>query len=346
MSKPPPLLLQLPPAALERIISLSLSDGTSPLVWLSELGSLISDTTKRVLAATLTLPDDDAILVRIEQVLERSPDVQRPDLVTLVATTHSHLVRHLEVVAPVPRSHVLELEEVEGEETSQLDERAFSNLLERFPNLCSFVWKSHRLPPEDVCLDLARSAKSLSAFTIDLAPSPTNLIRDPSSPSIEPSSSFLPSSPGSPSSLSHHAPHSTATAPLPLRWDCPSLSSLPGTLTSLSLSSLSQAGIREFSTSLSSFFALENLEISKTIFVDDHLMREISFGLSKSLKRLTIREMSGTKLSDQGLSDLLEGCGELEDFEMIAVEGELLAFVVQRSSHSSRSPVFCSTCWS
>jgi hypothetical protein len=115
---------------------------------------------------------------------------------------------------------------------------------------------------------------------------------------------------------------SSATTSL-LRWDCPSLSSLPGTLTSLTLSSLSHGGIQDFSNSLSSFFALEQLELSKTVFVDDHLLREISAGLGKSLKRFRIREMGGTKLSDVGLNDLFEACSELEEFEMDCVEGKL-----------------------
>ncbi|GAA5996442.1 hypothetical protein JCM5350_007983 [Sporobolomyces pararoseus] len=327
MSKPPLNLINLPAIALERIISHSLSFGTSPNVLLSQLGSTISEATKRVVATTLTLPDDDSILLVIERELEKEEERRGSSLVTAVSTTHSHLVKHLEVVRPGPQSistadkskeQQQEEEEEEVLEISPLDEHGFLALLGNFPNLSSFSWRSYRLPAEDLCIDLANSAKNLRSFTFDLVPSP---FRDHySSPSALEASPLFGTSPCSPSSLHSLLPSSSTPS---LRWDCPSLSSLPGSLTSLSLSSLSHAGVQEFASSLPSFFALEHLELSKTVFIDDHLLQEVSQGLSKSLKSFTIREMGGTKLSDQGMNSLFEGCSELERFEMDCVEGRL-----------------------
>ncbi|GAA5952157.1 hypothetical protein JCM3765_005211 [Sporobolomyces pararoseus] len=327
MSKPPLNLTSLPAIALDRIISHSLTFGTSPIVLLSQLGSTISEATKRVLATTLTLPDDDSILLVIEREVEKDEERRGSSLVTAVSTSHSHLVKHLEVVRPAPRSissaekgneQLEDEEEEEVLEISPLDEHGFLTLLERFPNLSSFTWRSYRLPAEDLCIDLANSAKNLRSFTFDLVPSP---FRDHySGLSTLEASPLFGTSPCSPSSLHSLLPLSSTPS---LRWDCPSLSSLPGSLTSLSLSSLSHAGVQEFASSLPSFFALEHLELSKTVFIDDHLLQEVSQGLSKSLKSFTIREMGGTKLSDQGMNSLFEGCSELERFEMDCVEGRL-----------------------
>ncbi|GAA5897255.1 uncharacterized protein JCM6883_006632 [Sporobolomyces salmoneus] len=318
MSKPPPTLPHLPPTTLERIIRLSLDQGNSPLSWLSEFGSIISQATERVLATTLTLPDDDSILLAIEEASrERESTAESSkDLLIIQATRWAHLVQHLEVVRPLRST-----EEEEPEEIPHLDDSGFLNLLERFPNLSSFTWNSSRLPPEDLCIDLSNSVKSLKEFKFDLVPV---LVPDYLRDFSFSSATLESTSPSSPSSL--HCSPPPSSVPLhstSLRWDCPSLSCLPGTLTSLSLSSLSSSGVKEFQNSLSSFFNLERLELSKTVFIDDHLLGEISNGLAKSLKRFRIREMSGTKLSDQGLSDLFEGCGELEEFELEGVEGRL-----------------------
>lgn len=297
MSKPPLSLSELPSRALDLIVSYSLSLGIRPFDLISQLGSRVSEATFRVLASHITLPDDDSILLSIEQAQGEKKGT------CLVTSIDPLLVQHLEVVPPV------------NPEAPQLDEQGLSLFLDRFENLSSFTWTSTRLPPEDLCLDLANSAKYLRTFTFDLSPSSTTLSSSPleSSPFSYPSTS-----PSSPSTFLHSPPL--------LRWDSPHLSLLPSTLTSLSLSSLSPTGIRQLSQSLSLSSCpfsstLERLELSKTNFVDDPLLEEIAKTLGKSLKVFKVKEMGGTKLSDSGLKSLFEGCLELEEFEMDCVEG-------------------------
>ena len=345
MSDPPSRLTKLPPTTLDRIISLALSESVSPLTLISKLGSTISRSTWRVLATTIILPDDDSILLQLERELE-SVNTRGTNLLSSIATSHSHLVKNLEIVRPTILSgNGQNGEEDRGEgllgnreiDFPPLDDHALLSFMNRFSNLTSFTWSSYRLPPEDLCLDIANSAKSLRSFRFDLVPSPflTSLEpggdeATPSSPNFNASTSPSSPSPSSSMSLLHSHSHTSSSSlhhqhQTP-RWDSPSLSSLPGTLTSLSLSSLSHAGIHELSNSLSSFFALERLELSKTVFVDDSLLQEIAQALSKTLKWFKIAEMGGTKLSDVGLSSLFEGCQELEEFELDCIEGKLSSF--------------------
>lgn len=57
------------------------------------------------------------------------------------------------------------------------------------------------------------------------------------------------------------------------------------------------------------------------MFVDDGLLAEVG-NSAKKLRKLRIREMNGTKLSDTGLGDVFDGCWLLEELELEAVEGE------------------------
>ncbi|GAA5940739.1 uncharacterized protein JCM15063_006348 [Sporobolomyces koalae] len=334
MSKPRPKLTTLPPAVLDRIVDIALSCGTaSPLALISHLGRTIHHATWRVLAANVILADDDAILVRLERTLESDP-VRGTNLLTAIVRDHSHIVRHLVVTTASPSRDLLARRRSSGSSgedehlVAPLDDHALYAFLERFPHLSSFTWTASRLPPEDLCIHLATSARNLLGFTFHLAPSSTVTCvgderdGDTSTTPTSPSSSFLASSCSpllSPSSslLALHG------GPPLSRWDGPHLSHLADTLTSLALSSLSHTGAQRLTNTLSSFLALEHLDLSKTVFVDDSLLGAVAHALAKTLKRLAVRDMTGTKLSDAGIKAVFEECVELESFEFECVEGRL-----------------------
>ena len=213
-----------------------------------------------------------------------------------------------------------------------LDDTAFFLLVSRLSNLTSFTWSSYRLPPDALCLALGQACKSLTAFKLDLVASPfAHALADshgvsaaaaPGSPQQLAATS--PSSPPSLMSLglggNGHAHGYAHSGGAPQRWDAPHLSALPHTLVRLAVSHLSAAGARSLGSALPSFPALETLELARTLFVDDALLAEVGAG-ARGLKRLVVRDMGGTKLSEQGLQALFDGCEALEVLELDCVEG-------------------------
>jgi len=109
------------------------------------------------------------------------------------------------------------------------------------------------------------------------------------------------------------------------KWDGPSLpllSSLP--LNSLHLSRLSQHGARTLSNLLSTMGEYSTLEDMSFdfVFFDDHLCEMIAKAGGK-LRRLRIGT-SGTKLTDKGVTAIVEGCDALEELVFDEVQGLIL----------------------
>ncbi|GAA5840617.1 hypothetical protein JCM9279_007382 [Rhodotorula babjevae] len=216
-----------------------------------------------------------------------------------------------------------------------LDDTAFFLLVSRLSNLTSFTWSSYRLPPDALCLALGQACKSLTAFKLDLVPSPFahEGLADHGVSGAAPGSpqQLAATSPSSPPSFmalglggnrhGHGYGHGLAhSGGAPQRWDAPHLSALPHTLVRLAVSHLSAAGARSLGAALPSFPALETLEVARTLFVDDALLAEVGAG-ARGLKRVVVRDMGGTKLSEQGLQALFDGCEALEVLELDCVEG-------------------------
>lgn len=94
-------------------------------------------------------------------------------------------------------------------------------------------------------------------------------------------------------------------------------------MTALHLSRLSQTGARALSTFLSSLgedFLLESLTVD-FIWLDDQLCEKIA-ETGRKLRSLRIGT-SGTKLSDNGIIALVEGCDALEELVLDEVQGSL-----------------------
>ncbi|TNY22920.1 hypothetical protein DMC30DRAFT_444842 [Rhodotorula diobovata] len=224
-----------------------------------------------------------------------------------------------------------------------LDDTALFHLVSRLGSLTSFAWASYRLPPTALCLALGQACKNLASFSLDIVPSPfvpaAAAAGLASSPLASPELGAAPGSPllgggggagsgpgpglGSPAlagnahGYAHGPGHGHGASP---RWDAPHLSSLPLSLTRLSLSHLSSPGARALGAALPSFPSLETLELARTLFVDDKLLEQVGAG-ARALRRLVVRDMGGTKLSEGGLGALFDGCEALEALELDCVEG-------------------------
>lgn len=166
-----------------------------------------------------------------------------------------------------------------------LEDTSFLFLLAKLPSLTRFTWSSARLPPNTLCRALAQTAKSLTRFTLDL----------------------------------------TTEATAKLRWDAKGISALPGGLLDLSISNLSSAGATNLAAAFtaSSFPELDRLTLQRTAFVDDTLLQAVAEG-SMKLTRLRIIDMSGTKLTGEGLRAVFEN-DEIKELVLGNVQGQSLA---------------------
>ncbi|GAA5980997.1 hypothetical protein JCM11641_001424 [Rhodosporidiobolus odoratus] len=342
----PPLhcqLSRLPPPVVDRIVSLALDyDPTLGKHLIASLGKQLQQALKRVIAHTVTLRDDDALLVRAEDDASQG-EGKRSSLLSAVWSNAqlASQVKHLAIVRPVAPASLSpadsspanedppQFDDLSNSPTSSpetpvppLEQTSFYLLLSKLNQLTHLTWHSYRLPPEQLCAALGGAAGELKSFTLDILPSPfETAVEVPGSPTL------------SPSSLHHHHHHHHGPPPQQ-RWDAPFLSSLSGGITTLSLSSLSQTGCKSLGSALPLFLSLESLEVAKTLFVDDQLMGDIGQGSARTLKRLKIKEMGGTKLSEVGLGEVLTGCEGLEVLELDAVEGRL-----SRSCWSKLTPL-------
>ncbi|GAA5985918.1 hypothetical protein JCM10908_006331 [Rhodotorula pacifica] len=347
-------LTNLPPHVLDHILEcLFTLDSALKLVVLASLGSRIHASARRVLARELILHDDDDNLVEAEEVAQPKEGSDGDSVAQTLSADHgdsspnkssllAQVLKHKEWAAQVRSLVVVNPLPVVEEPTSTwealapvpvpplpLHDAAFFLCLSKLENLTSFTWHSHRLPPEQLCLALGQACKNLTKFELDLVPSSSSS----SGSHVAPTSPVLgqqqhqqgySTSP----TTTMHSPlagggASTSGAVVLARWDAPHLASLPDKLTHLSLSSLSATGAKNLAEqALPCLPLLEHLELAKTLFVDDGLLEAIGEH-AKMLAVLKVREMGGTKLSENGLRAVLDGCTELRELHLEAVEGRL-----------------------
>ncbi|GAA6043988.1 hypothetical protein JCM8097_003426 [Rhodosporidiobolus ruineniae] len=342
-------LVTLPAPVLDRIVSVALQvDPTLPTALISSVHSQLHHSLVRVLVDAITLPDDDATLLQAEDDHQRTPPT-RSSLVSLVSAhpPAANEVHKLTVTRPVYHSALavngatedppfqddLASSSPPHSPTSPsdavpippLDSAAFFLLLSKLNNLTSFTWRSYRPPPDQLCPALGAAAPSLKHFELELLPSPFEDV--PANGAGAAGGDGVMSSPvlgSSPSAFTSSSSHGHHHHPVTQRWDAPGLASLPNhSLTSLLLASLSQAGCKSLGAALPLFLALEELEVAKTLFVDDALLGDVGQGAARTLRRFKVREMGGTKLSEVGLGEVSRGCEGLEVLELDGVEGRL-----------------------
>lgn len=293
---------------------------------------------------SVTVLDDDALLVDCEQATE-APGAPLVAQTPLKAVWHSpskaELVKQLVVLksapltfsttapasapfgssSPTPQPDALSRQSDDDDDQlgsldlypPPLEDTSFLLLLTKLSSLRSFHWSTARLPPNHLCPALGAACKGLTEFRFELAECASTTAGDTGVV-------------GSP----RLGGGGGAAGADKLRWDAPDLSALPLSLTKISLSNLSHLGTRSLASALPSLPNVENLELARTVFVDDEVMAEIGASARK-LRKLTIREMSGTKLSEGGLAEVLEGCIELETLVLDAVEGEKVTRCARRS---------------
>ncbi|KAK4704879.1 hypothetical protein P7C70_g1319, partial [Phenoliferia sp. Uapishka_3] len=296
-------LTQLPPPILQRIVKYALEASDPAIVKRSLFGARsrqLTCATFEALVHDLALEDNDAILVQAEAEADSGPAAATTRLAAVITRPPlARAVAHLSVhppplstlsagrsssTAPWEDASTALTEDADSDLASAplpLEDLSFLLVLSKLPALTSFTWASNRLPPTTLCPALGTTARSLVAFTLDLAPSPSDAIR----------------------------------------WDASQLSTLPTSLIRLSLSQLSIEGVRSLaSAATASLPALEHLELTRTVFVDDALLEALPS--LPSLRSLAIVDMHGTKLTDKGLAALMEGCNTLEVLELHRVEGK------------------------
>ncbi|SCV71703.1 BQ2448_3291 [Microbotryum intermedium] len=379
-SPPAAGLLDLPSPLLERVLASALRielasqshgglEGQRSLArtLLYDLGNrTLAHHTKKVLWSTVTLPDDDALVVRAEmaraqadsgiessKLATTSHDPSIKSLSTLYTdATVAQLVRHLHLTeAECLTSGTAESPVISGSSNSSpqsssaplannhrhrdtsndedcslriqpIQDDALLQLVSKLTSLSSFEWASSRHPPRMLCSTLGASSRSLTSFTFDLVEACDAREQTYSSTSV----TISPSRALSTSAINFSAGRIQ-------RWDAPELSALPLSLTHLTLSYLSQTGAQELASALPSLPALENLELGKSVYVDDPLLAEVGKHVAR-LKRLRLYNLPGSKLTEVGLGDVLDGCSALESLELYCVEGEHL--VLAQSPHCDK----------
>ncbi|EGG01832.1 uncharacterized protein MELLADRAFT_110704 [Melampsora larici-populina 98AG31] len=226
-------------------------------------------------------------------------------------------------------------------DSSAETDRNLLNLLSRLANLRHFEWATDRLPMRDLCVDLGTHCPNLERFTLNLV-NPKESGR-----SLHPTATLDSSILGPiPTVATHdHGPQlnlwtrrrSQTTSTLddmdsdsgngmiqtkPIRWDADSVDSLPSNLTHLHISSLSSLGSKNLSRAFEGmpWISLTELKLNNTLFVDDELMTSVAKG-SKRIKVIKIENMSGTKLTERGIEVLFNSLDDLEEIEILDVEG-------------------------
>jgi hypothetical protein len=107
---------------------------------------------------------------------------------------------------------------------------------------------------------------------------------------------------------------------LPSRSHGDLLKHLPVALTHLCLGQLSAKGVRELVSALPRLSSLRVVDLHDCALIDDPVC--VALGKLPSLTHLCIRQMSGSKVTDDGIAALL-GAFNLEVLELIDFEGRL-----------------------
>ncbi|GAA6026186.1 hypothetical protein JCM8202_003499 [Rhodotorula sphaerocarpa] len=358
-----PTLAMLPDVVLDRVLEAAFSlDRRLPVTALCNLGRRFHTAARRILARKLVLEDDDNALLDAESPGDESAstDPTLPAAEQFIARTGSHAssllarvladadwaqnVQELVVTNPAVSEDPQDGTVAAAESAAfgplplppppPLNDAAFFLLVSRLGNLTTLAWHSHRPPPDLLCVALGQACKNLTRFELDLVPAPSahGDVGSPhhattASPILGTSPiSSLHTSPVSGAAIAAASPGhpngASAATSGAIRWDAPHLAALPEKLAHLSLAGLSAAGTKNLSSALPSLPALERLDLAKTLFVDDAVLAAVGEH-AKGLQVLRIREMGGTKLSETGIGHVLEGCPELRELSLEAVEGRL-----------------------
>ena len=130
------------------------------------------------------------------------------------------------------------------------------------------------------------------------------------------------------------------------RWNAATFPVLPlSKLTSVTLSMLSQEGARLLQGIMPSLVACEILVIEDTPFLDDALLSAITEGAGH-LRKLAIRRMTGTQITNKGIATLLEDSPSLEELELTELEGESLSSGIEGIADLASSPGrLTKKCW-
>ncbi|TDL25977.1 hypothetical protein BD410DRAFT_783979 [Rickenella mellea] len=292
-------LESLPPSVVDRVISNVINASPSSVVpLLSSCGSLLHAATARTVFSTLVVPDGADLFE------PASPPFRRHALSALLSNPNRYggLVRNLKItdseIVPCVDGSPVDLSDSENSHicdtrTSRrpIDAEQLYSVFKICSNIEELTWRSPNLPPDGMCEELASYTPRL-----------TSLIYEPS---------FYSSIMGS---------HCSSLK----KWDgfsLPLLATLP--ITVLHLSCLSQCGSRALCNLLTRLDEYSTLEDVKFDFVwlDDSLAAELA-NAGRRLRTLVIGTQ-GTKLTDKGLSALLEGCDSLESLSLVDVEGRL-----------------------
>lgn len=169
-------------------------------------------------------------------------------------------------------------------------------LLKSLPRLEALIWATDRMPFQSICTVVHQSCPQLRQLL------------------IRPTISDL-----------AHSQHRLASqescygfTPPPQRWDAFMMLTLQ-CLDTLYISGLSVDGIRELQSFLSQASRLSFLTVDSQ-FVDDALLHQVAD--LKRLKQLLIKT-SGTKMTDKGVTAVLENCDMLQGLTLTEVEGRL-----------------------
>ncbi|CAH7687677.1 expressed protein, partial [Phakopsora pachyrhizi] len=238
--------------------------------------------------------------------------LRRPDY-------YGPLVKALEISSQSISSNLQDTtinSESDGHHLSDWDS-SLSALIGGLTNLRSFSWSTDRLPSPTICQTLGYHCQTLEYFNLDIIPlSISRSTRHSLHNKTNSTNTNDQSDRSDDDELREDLPSK------PLRWDPDSIDALPPTLTQLSISSLSSNGAKAFSNALEALTwpSLTRMKISKTLFFDDDLISSIVIGCKK-LRYLSVESMAGTKLTDRGVLELFNGLDNLQEIELIDVDG-------------------------
>ena len=328
---------ELPDEVLSQICRAAIEQQTACASTLLTVARSWHDATARVLYRSLTMQDDDCLLLLaadadglpMVSVSKSIMDVRMPKSIRQLRSIYINelyggCVQSLNIVPGKPawRNGIGQFNDMFSSSASNsslstddpptlpysnpepLDDFALGELIRtRLTNLKRFSWSASR-PPPDLVIDALSKSSNLYFF------SAWSKIHSHSS--LDPVFRFP----------SNDEAKSLMLDPLDCtRWDGSCLSRLPlGVITQLHLQNLSSTGIRCMCDALFSLTGLEQLVLENTLFVDDVLLTGLSEHCIR-LQALSIRNMAGTKVTSKGMATLLETSNTLEKLELIEFEG-------------------------
>lgn len=172
----------------------------------------------------------------------------------------------------------------------------------------SLSWLLPRPPTDDFMKGLQRC--SIRLVSLDFLPSTAQILQRQSNPAN--------------TYASLAGTLCTTSSSSALRWDAGFLQTFDlCTLVVLTLQNLSLDGVRTLGQLCSTLLSCEELSLLDTLFVDDGLLASIAESMPR-LRALRIKRMAGTKVTNKGISSIMESAHALEELELLEFEGEYL----------------------